>query len=123
MGKVLIIDDNANLCELWAFLLEDQGHAVITAADGLTALRVYDRQRPDVVITDMELPGLDGLGIIARLRAARPDAKIIAMSGSARSLQAARSLGVTIALRKPVGATEMVAAIRWTLRDRQRNTA
>jgi two-component system OmpR family response regulator len=123
MAKVLVIDDDEELCDLWAVLIQDQGHAAATASDGVTALQVYDRLRPDLVITDIDLPGLDGLGVIARLRAARPDVRIIAMSGSAQRLQSARSVGVSIALRKPVSTAEMVAAISWTLREGRRNTA
>jgi DNA-binding response OmpR family regulator len=120
MAKVLLVDDVPQLLQMWTIVLEDEGHDVLTAEDGVAALQIYDRHRPDLVITDLELPGLHGLGVIARLRSACADVKIIAMSGSRRALLMARKLGVPIALHKPVGVAELIAATRWTLRGGQK---
>ena len=123
MAKVLLVDDVPELLDLWTIVLEDEGHDVVTARDGVTALHTWDRDRPDLVITDLELPELHGLALIARLRSICADVKIIAMSGSERALHMARKLGVPIALHKPVGMAELVAAARWTLRGGQEKTA
>jgi DNA-binding response OmpR family regulator len=118
VAKLLIVDDDRDLCELWGMILRSEGHQVVTASDGLAGLRAYDHHRPDLVITDLQLPELHGLAIISRVRAVRPDAKIIAASADYRRLQVARALGASVALRKPVGVAELVAAVRWTLRER-----
>ena len=123
MAKVLLVDDVPELLELWTIVLEDEGHDVVTAEDGVTALHTYHRHRPDLVITDLDLPKLHGLAVIARLRSACADVRIIAMSGSERALHMARNLGVPVALHKPVGKAELVAATRWTLRGGQAKTA
>lgn len=120
---MLLVDDVPEILELWTIVLEDEGHDVVTAEDGVTALHAYDCHRPDLVITDLELPELHGLAVISRLRSICADVKIIAMSGSKRALHMARRLGVPIALHKPVGVAELVAAARWTLRGGRERTA
>src|SRR5262245_26941441 len=81
MGTALIVDDDTDLCLLWSFVLESEGHKVTTVSDGIAALGAHDRDRPDVVIADLHLPEVSGLGIISHLRSTRPDARIIAVSG------------------------------------------
>jgi CheY-like chemotaxis protein len=80
--------------------------------------RTCDHFLPDLVVTDLELPEIDGLALIARLHKVGADVGIIAISGSARALANARNLGVSAALRKPVDMTDFIAVIRSTLRRR-----
>jgi CheY-like chemotaxis protein len=72
-----------------------------------------------MVITDLELPALHGLAVIAHLHAVGADVKIIAMSRSVETLQAARRLGILTALRKPITLSEFVTATHSALRARR----
>ena len=65
---ILIVDDEANLVELVESYLEQEGFAVLVAADGLRALDLARTHHPDVVVLDIMLPGLDGVEVCRRLR-------------------------------------------------------
>jgi len=66
--RVLIVDDSPVTRELVREILETHGYEVIEAADGLTALRRIEEDRPNVVLLDLEIPQLDGYGVIRRVR-------------------------------------------------------
>jgi two-component system cell cycle response regulator DivK len=61
MAKVLIVEDNASNMTLWVFLLESVGHRVLTALDAEAGLTIARDQQPDLILMDMQLPGMDGL--------------------------------------------------------------
>lgn len=71
--KVLIIDDSAVIRALMTQVIESAGYEVTTASDGLEGLDVLQRITPDVVLLDVDMPKLDGFGVLQRLRAVRPD--------------------------------------------------
>ena len=65
---ILVVDDEPSIRELLEGLLAEEGYGVRCAADGLAALAEVDRWRPDLVVADVTMPRLDGLGLLARLR-------------------------------------------------------
>ena len=69
MSTILVVEDESPIRELLAEVLRGEGHRVLAAADGLAALALLDRETPDLVLTDAMMPGLDGLGLAARMRA------------------------------------------------------
>ena len=82
------------------------------SSDGGEALKIYAEKIIDVVITDLQMPHVDGLELIVALRALFPDAEIIAVSGKGPALlAAARSKGALVALSKPVDPHELLRAI------------
>jgi len=82
--SILVVDDDPGIRDALALLLEDEGYAVFAAPDGLAALEAVARDSPDLVITDLYMPGLDGSGLIARLRSERPDLPVIVVSAGIR---------------------------------------
>jgi CheY-like chemotaxis protein len=78
--SILVVDDDPAIRDALALLLEEEGYVVLAAPDGLAALEVVTRHSPDLVITDLYMPELDGVGLIARLRSERPDLPIIVVS-------------------------------------------
>jgi len=66
--RILVIDDNAAIRELLRLVLEEEGYEVIEAADGAEGLRRYQAEPTDLVITDLEMPGMDGLELLRALR-------------------------------------------------------
>jgi len=105
---VLVVDDDPAMVESLAMLLEGYGFCVLTAPDGVRALEVFREQSPSVVVTDIMMPELDGIGVILRMRRERPDVKIIALSGGGRVIKsdyltAAEELGADAALAKGQG--------------------
>ena len=69
MASILVVDDDALVRELVRGVLESAGHRVRTVDDGFAALRAVAAERPDCVVLDVRMPGLDGFEVLARLRA------------------------------------------------------
>ena len=106
MARVLIIDDDAVTRAVVRAILESVGHTVSEAADGYAGLAAYYSAPADLVITDILMPGKDGVETIRELRATNSGIKIIALSGDVRLdgpsiLNAAHLLGATEILEKP----------------------
>ncbi|HZN93387.1 MAG TPA: response regulator [Myxococcales bacterium] len=76
MSLVLIVEDSPGLLEVYTYILEQRGHRVLTARDGLEGLALAHRWRPDLVITDWQLPRLDGVEMSKRMRRS-PDLRSI----------------------------------------------
>lgn len=106
MARVLVVDDEAPLTRnLASFLgLYPREFEVATAASAEEALAVMDSFRPDVLLTDIRLPGLDGFELVRRARGSRWPMSVIVMTGTrAHDLdQKAHELGITSVLFKPL---------------------
>ncbi len=117
MARILVIDDDPDVRTLTQDMLEDAGHEVALAANGVEGIEVYRRQPADVVITDLYMPDKEGIETIAELTRAYPGVRIIAMSGGGRSrssdlyLATASALGVGAVLRKPFDRAALLAAV------------
>ncbi|MBK9304914.1 MAG: response regulator [bacterium] len=75
--RILVVDDNRQLRRLFALYLESEGFAIGEADDGKTALEYCNRERCDLVLLDLRMPGLSGHEVPARLRADAPDLPVI----------------------------------------------
>ena len=103
-GRILVVDDEANARSALAELLQDAGYMVSTAADGRTALVQLEQFDPDVVLTDLKMPGMDGLSLIEHGRPIAPHATFIVMTAFATidtAIQAIK-LGADNYLTKPL---------------------
>jgi len=76
LTRILLVDDYSDALEMWALCLRQCGYDVLTAADGLQAVEVASAEKPDLVVLDLDLPGISGLEVARRLRAFQPTAKI-----------------------------------------------
>jgi DNA-binding NtrC family response regulator len=123
MTKILVIDDDDGVRTTLDHLLRDAGYEIATAEDGLRGMAMFRSEQPDLVITDIIMPEQEGIQTIAAMRKARPDAKIIAISGS-RSLgntdflKMARSLGAMDIVSKPFDADELLTIVKNCLASR-----
>lgn len=124
--RILLIEDNADAREALALLLENHGYAVQTAENGARALEQACRQTPDLVITDVEMPELSGLDVIAEFRRLPALAGVPVIVVSAHHDVQARiagfDLGADDFLPKPVHVDELLARVRRQLSrlDRER---
>jgi CheY-like chemotaxis protein len=104
--RVLIVDDNADGTAALSALLRHMGHSVEVAHDGYEALHAARRQRPDIILLDISLPGIDGFQVAAALRGEPgfDGLKIVAISGRAgdEERQRSREVGIDHYLVKPV---------------------
>ncbi len=114
-GTILIIDDDPQLGPFLRELLESERFLVMLASDGIQGQRLFDNRRPDLVLTDLIMPGREGIELIMGLRQANGSLPIIAMSGgsrfSGRYLDIAQTLGANAILRKPFSADQLLATI------------
>lgn len=107
MADILIIDDDDALRATMRKILERSGHAVREAPDGESGLGLLRRARPDLVVTDLYMPGKEGIETIVEIRAIDADLPILAVSGgggvvgAGDSLLDAEALGADASLAKP----------------------
>ncbi len=127
--KILLVEDSADAREALTILLEDHGYSVSSVASGAQALEQASRQPPDLVITDLAMPGLSGLDLLARFRKqpALADIPVIVLSAH-HELQdrvAGFDLGADDFLAKPVHLDDLLARVRRQLSrsGRQREVA
>ena len=74
---VLVVDDEPNMCDIVRRILEKERYKVITAPDGETALKLAEENKPDVILLDIMLPGIDGREVCRRVREVFPATRII----------------------------------------------
>jgi CheY-like chemotaxis protein len=120
MARVLIIDDDAVTRAVVRAILESVGHTVSEAADGYAGLAAYYSAPADLVITDILMPGKDGIETIRELRATNSGIKIIALSGDVRFdgpsvLKAAHLFGANRVLEKPFRNDKLVKLVEEVL--------
>ena len=112
MPKILVIDDDPSVRSLVADSLEIEGYEVFTAEDGFSGLRAIEAHKPDCVLLDVMMPGLDGHQVLQRIRSAEdrpalPVVMLTAYSDDATAWQAWTE-GVDYFLAKPFDADELL---------------
>ena len=111
VARILVVDDDKAVRLLLRTLLERRGHSVVEAADGAEGLECYRAAPADLVITDIQMPVMDGLQMIKELRGAFPTVKIIAISGEKGGLAAAQPLS-QCTFEKPLSMEEFLDAVQ-----------
>ncbi len=117
--RVLVIDDDRLLCELIRTTFELEGFDVDVAYDVIEAERVLVDSRPDAILLDIGLPGIDGVFYLERLRETPHTSRIpvVAISGSEEAGRAARAAGAEAFLRKPFSPLELLALVAPLIRQ------
>ncbi|HZC82266.1 MAG TPA: response regulator [Nitrospiraceae bacterium] len=97
MAKILVIDDELGIRDLLDTLLSEKGYDVILADSGEKGLEVFRRARPDVVVLDLKMPGMDGLTVLQQVRRDDPKQPVIILTGAGtpEAEEQVRKLGVT----------------------------
>lgn len=120
MAKILIVDDSASMRQMVSFTLKRDGeHTVTDSADGQQALQAVQRQKFDLVITDLNMPKMNGLELSKALRA-RPDYRftpilVLTTESSQEIKQQGRQVGVTGWLVKPFNPDQLVSVVKKVL--------
>ncbi|MGO4686920.1 response regulator [Brevundimonas sp. 2YAF1] len=113
---VLTVDDSRTMRDMLMLALKDAGYRVVQAEDGVHGLEVLQAERPDIVITDINMPRMDGFGFIEGMRA-NPDHKatpvlVLTTESDAAKKQRAREAGATGWIVKPFDPIKLVDAVR-----------
>jgi len=120
MARVIVIDDQEPIRRIVRRALENDGHEVLEASDGEVGMELLERAPADVVITDIFMPGMDGIQTLREIRKRFPAIKVIAMSGGDSTglldlRQDAELLGALKSIQKPFNAREIVELVRGVL--------
>lgn len=116
MATILIIDDDADVRDTLALVLEEAGHKTVMAKSGADGARKFGETRPQLVLTDIIMPESDGLEAMSAIRALDPTVRIIAMSGASFAgsgyyLKLAKRFGAAAVLPKPFEPEELVSTV------------
>ena len=97
MAKILVIDDEQGIRNLLDTLLRRKGYDVILAESGRKGLELFRRERPDVIVLDLNMPEMDGVAVLQQVRSLNPDQPVIILTGAGtpEREQQVRTLGVT----------------------------
>jgi DNA-binding response OmpR family regulator len=117
-ARVLVVDDDPTVSEVVHSYLDRAGLQVTRAADGVTALDVARRTRPDLVVLDLMLPGMSGLDVCRRLREVRPDVAVVMLTalGEESDRIVGLETGADDYLVKPFSVGELLARVRALVR-------
>jgi DNA-binding NtrC family response regulator len=120
-GRILVVDDEVNARSALAELLRDEGYEVETAADAFKALGKYADLTPHVVLTDLKMPGMDGIELVKRIRAMPDPAAVVVMTafGAVQSAVDAMRAGATEYLTKPLNFEELMLVLERVLEHRR----
>ncbi len=118
MATILVVDDERHILELARLYLSNDGYTVLSAHDGLEALTMTRQRRPDLIVLDIMLPGIDGWEVCRRLRQSGNDVPIIMLT--ARGDDVDRIVGLELGaddyMVKPFNPRELVARVKAVLR-------
>ena len=116
-AKILVVDDEPSILKLMTAYWQSEGYDHLTAEDGISALKAVRSYRPDIIILDIMLPGMDGIEVLGQLRR-ESDAYVIMLT--ARSEETDKIIGLSVGaddyLTKPFSPRELMARIKAALR-------
>ena len=122
--RALIVEDSSTIAAILKHFLQLEGFEVFVASDGEAGLDAARRERPDLIVTDLNLPGMDGLAMVRALRAddRTQDASIFMLTSdtSPESERLARAVGADEYLVKPVPPRHLAARARAVMNDVER---
>jgi len=114
MSKLLLIDDEEPIRKILGLYLRSKGYEVSTAADGEEGLEVFRRERPSIVLTDIKMPGIDGIEVLKRIKKISSETQVIVITGHGDMNLAIKSLQLEASdfITKPVANEALIVALR-----------
>ncbi len=117
-SKILLVDDEQHIADVVVYILEENGFTVLTALDGDVGFEIFKKEKPDLVILDLMLPGLSGHELFREMRNIRSDIPVIMLTS--RSEEIDRVLGLELGaddyVTKPFSTRELAARVKSVLR-------
>jgi two-component system, NtrC family, response regulator AtoC len=116
-GRIVVIDDEVNAAAALETLLGEDGYEVSKANDGRAGLLLVEKQEPDVVLTDLRMPGMDGIELLTKIKQIRPETMVVLMTayGTVKTAVRAMKLGAEDYLSKPIDVEELEVVLQKTL--------
>jgi len=119
--KIYVIDDDSQCNQMICMILENAGYEVRSAANGAEGLRLFKKERPDLVITDLYMPEKEGLETVMEMRQMDKKVRILVLSGGSPNvsmfemLNTAKMFGADATMAKPVAIDTFLHAVKWLL--------
>ena len=112
--KILLIDDEEGIRKLLGISLRDAGYPVSIAIDGERGIELFQEEAPEIVLTDIKMPGLDGIEVLRRVKAMSPDTEVIVITGHGEMELAIQSLQLDASdfITKPIHDEALFVALR-----------
>ncbi len=114
MKKIMIVDDEESAREMLSLTLESDGYQVCCAEDGYRALELYEEEQPEIVLTDIKMPGMDGIEVLRRLKQRNPEVEVIVITGHGEMSLAIQALQLEASdfINKPISEQALSVALR-----------
>ena len=114
MNKILVIDDEKATLSMFRLFLEAYGYRVLTAQDGASGLEIFKSEKPPVVLTDIKMPGMDGLEILKKIKEINPKTEVIVITGHGDTDLAEQALKLNALdfIPKPIKKEALDAALK-----------
>jgi len=113
MGKILVIDDEKATLSMFRLFLDAYGYTVYTAENGTEGLAIFQKEKPEIVLTDIKMPGIDGLAILRQIKAIDPNAAVIVITGHGDTALAEQAIALDAVdfINKPIKRQALEAAL------------
>ncbi len=114
MSKILVIDDEESIRLLLEVSLTHKGYEVLLAEDGERGIKAFEQERPSIVLTDIKMPGVDGIEVLKRIRGLDPDTRVIVITGHGEIESAVEALQLEASdfISKPITDKELSVALK-----------
>jgi len=114
MLKILLIDDEAGIRKLLSISLRSEGYDVITAENGKRGIELFEQEAPSIVLTDIKMPGTDGISILRRIKEINPETEVIVITGDGDMKLAVKSLQLDASdfITKPISEEALSVALK-----------
>jgi two-component system chemotaxis response regulator CheY len=118
MAKIMVVDDSGLSRRVSRKILEEAGHVVVDAEDGMAALERYFLERPDVTLLDVTMRGMNGIEVLLRMRELDPEARVIMVTADVQdsTRQITEKGGACAFVTKPIVADRILHAVDVVLR-------
>jgi two-component system NtrC family response regulator len=120
-APILIVDDDSSQRRLIEFWLQEEGYSTLTATDGKSGLQLFEERSPKLIITDLRMPGIDGLDLLGRVKGIDQDMPVILITafGTVANAVDAMKLGAADYILKPLNPEELKLSVRRALEHKQ----
>ena len=127
MSKILVVDDHEEIRDALAAILDEEGHEVVHAENGVVGLKVARSENPDVILLDIAMPQMDGLEVLRQLKADPATESIsvimVTAQGDRHAMVCAVQLGTRDYITKPWETGEVEMCVNWALKAKARAEA
>ena len=113
MGKILVIDDEKATLSMFRLFLDAYGYTVYTAENGTEGLAIFKKEKPEIVLTDIKMPGVDGLVVLQQIKEIDPNAAVIVITGHGDTALAEQAVALDAVdfINKPIKKEALDAAL------------